>query len=491
MTFAFWTGSRKFSRAFRLLSTQRPRIRQRQLRWARLRMDFLEDRTLLSPYLVTTTVDSGTGSLRDAITQVNADTSHTLYPSPGNPSVDEIDFNITAASDTGGGYNATTGVATITPQSALPAVTSAVLINGYAQAGASPNTLSQGDNAVLKVLLNGVSAGPGVNGLNVLSTNVTVKGFDIVSFSGGGINVTGAGGDTIQGNYVGTNISGTGAGMPAGLVSWWLANGNASDSVGNNNGTLVGYQTGDTAFVPGQGGQAFNFDGTDDSVTVPDAPNLEITGSVSVGAWVKVGALNPFESWLAGKAGGAANYQLDLTSDGRALFAIFNAGTASYVGAFGSTHLTPGVYYNLAGTYDQATGTLSVYVNGVLDGTNNVAPGTVDSYPGGQHGFQIGGLQGFGYPNNPQLFTGQIGDVSLYNRALSPAEIQTITTLMGAVSDSNGTGFVVSSSGNTIGGITPGTGNVISGNTMDGVEFYGNGNYQGNRIKMGKLRKVA
>ena len=54
-------------------------------------LEQLEDRTVLSaPYVVNTTADSGPGSLRDAIAEVNTDTSHTLYPSPGNPSVDEI-----------------------------------------------------------------------------------------------------------------------------------------------------------------------------------------------------------------------------------------------------------------------------------------------------------------------------------------------------------------------------------------------------------------
>src|SRR5208282_1928654 len=100
----------------------------------RLHVHVLEDRTLPSAYVVTTTADSGPGTLRDAINQINADTTHTLYPSPSSPSMDEIDFNITMASDTGGGFNAGTGVATITPQSRLT-ITNPVILNGYTQAG--------------------------------------------------------------------------------------------------------------------------------------------------------------------------------------------------------------------------------------------------------------------------------------------------------------------------------------------------------------------
>src|SRR6266849_8957736 len=46
-------------------------------------LEVLEDRTLLSTLLVTTTADSGPGSLRQAILNANA-----------NPGLDTIDFNI-------------------------------------------------------------------------------------------------------------------------------------------------------------------------------------------------------------------------------------------------------------------------------------------------------------------------------------------------------------------------------------------------------------
>jgi hypothetical protein len=200
----------------------------------RPRLEGLEDRAVPSAYLVTTTADSGPGSLRDALTQVNADTNHALYASPGNPGVDEIDFGISAASDTGGGFNAGTGVATITPLSGLPAVTNAVLINGYTQAGASQNTLlgpsalgstdstlhpeKYGDNAVLKVELDGANAGT-ATGLQLAGNNITVQGLVINRFAALGISVTGTG-DVVRGNFLGTDVSGTtafdGAGQPLG-----------------------------------------------------------------------------------------------------------------------------------------------------------------------------------------------------------------------------------------------------------------------------------
>jgi hypothetical protein len=171
---------------------------------------------------MTTTADSGSGSLRDAINQINADTSHTLYPSPSNPSVDEIDFNITAASDAAGGgtgFNSATGVATITPQQGLPWIGNAVLIDGYTQPGASPNTNSIAtngqptDNAGLKIVLDGSQAGP-VDGLVITGGNSTVRGLVIDNFAAapdGGLVLSGGGNDVVTGNFIGTDVKGESA----------------------------------------------------------------------------------------------------------------------------------------------------------------------------------------------------------------------------------------------------------------------------------------
>ena len=104
----------------------------------RPRFDVMEDRTLLSTLLVNTTADDGPGSLRQAILDSNADTAGT----------NSIDFAIPGQ-----------GAQTIVPASPLPTITTAVLIDGYSQEGASPNSDAEGDNAVLQVILDGSEAG--------------------------------------------------------------------------------------------------------------------------------------------------------------------------------------------------------------------------------------------------------------------------------------------------------------------------------------------
>jgi len=63
---------------------------------------------------------------------------------------------------------------------------------------------------------------------------------------------------------------------PAGLVAWWQAEGNAYDSIGNNNGTLIN----GTSFTNGEVGQAFSFNGVDNFVLVnPASPSSLDAGS--------------------------------------------------------------------------------------------------------------------------------------------------------------------------------------------------------------------
>jgi hypothetical protein len=183
-----------------------------------LSLELLEDRMLLSAYIVTTTADSGVGSLRDAITQINADTSHSLYASPTDPTKDEIDFDIPTSDP---GYNSSTASFTIQPTAVpdptghgftgLPIITNPVIIDGYTQPGASPNTLGGGDNAVLEIELNGANAGASSGvGLVLDATNCTVEGLVINGFGAYAV-WTLADGETISGNFIGTDVTGTNA----------------------------------------------------------------------------------------------------------------------------------------------------------------------------------------------------------------------------------------------------------------------------------------
>jgi hypothetical protein len=161
----------------------------------------------------------------------------------------------------------------------------------------------------------------------------------------------------------------------------------------------------------------------DDALSVADSPSLDITGSVTIDAWVRFDAVTDFQHWVAGKGG---TYQLVITGDsrapaGRPAFFIHNPLTG-FVGAIGSSALAFGTFVHLAGTYDVTTGVLRVYVNGVENGSATVAPGT--SVTANDAPFGIGGFPGGGGFGPQQFLKGLIDEVELFNRALTSQEIQ-------------------------------------------------------------------
>src|SRR5205085_8028593 len=110
------------------LRRQARREARRRLAPRRLHVEPLEDRTVLTIFTVLNTLDSGPGSLRQAILDANATAN------VGGP--DRIEFNIDSASQNGD------GTFTIAPLSPLPAITDPAVIDGYTQPGTSPNTLA-------------------------------------------------------------------------------------------------------------------------------------------------------------------------------------------------------------------------------------------------------------------------------------------------------------------------------------------------------------
>jgi Right handed beta helix region len=144
-------------------------------------LEILEDRTLLSTFSVTNTLDDGSaGSLRWAITQANADTA----------ALSTINFNI-----------APSGVQTIYLNSALPVITQSVVIDGTTEPGWVANTSDTLYNANLTVVLDGSNAGAS-EALRIAGGNSTVEGLQIQNFAEGGIHLLTNGNDCILGNSI-------------------------------------------------------------------------------------------------------------------------------------------------------------------------------------------------------------------------------------------------------------------------------------------------
>lgn len=139
--------------------------------------------------VVTNPNDSGAGSLREALTVANA-----------TPGGDVVTFAIPG-----------TTLHTIVLTSPLPPLTddAGVTIDGYTQLAASPNTLAVGNNASLKIEIDGSEAGAQAIGLDLRSDDNAVRGLVINGFDRLGIAVQGGAGNRVVGCFVGTDASGS------------------------------------------------------------------------------------------------------------------------------------------------------------------------------------------------------------------------------------------------------------------------------------------
>ena len=134
-------------------------------------------------FTVTNSLDSGAGSLRQAIISANQNFT--------DRGPDTIEFNIDRI--------APFSIPTINLSSALPTITAPVTIDGTTE------------NAGY-VQLNGTSAGAGAAGLRITAGECTVRGLIINRFSGNGIEMIGPKGmNVIQQNRIGTTAAGLAA----------------------------------------------------------------------------------------------------------------------------------------------------------------------------------------------------------------------------------------------------------------------------------------
>ncbi|HEY5915460.1 MAG TPA: right-handed parallel beta-helix repeat-containing protein, partial [Verrucomicrobiae bacterium] len=228
-------------------------------------------------FTVTSREDAGPGSLRQAILDVNA-----------SPGPHRIEFNL--AGDT---------VQTLAPLTALPAVLRPVMIDGYSQPGSKPNTLPWGNDAVLRVRLDGIYATNGFTaGLTLSTSNSTVRGLVIVRFDFG-ITLDGANNNIIAGNWIGVDFDGiargqTFEGIKVTSTSFTPAMHNliGGESYADRN-VIGGNFSGITFFPDVASGNSVvgNFIGTDpsgrlprgnifESVLIHAATNIQVIGNV-------------------------------------------------------------------------------------------------------------------------------------------------------------------------------------------------------------------
>ena len=199
------------------------------------------------------------------------------------------------------------------------------------------------------------------------------------------------------------------------LVGYWrLERGNGTffaDDTGRNNGTCSG-TTCPVFNASGKFGGDYEFDGINDSITLPRAGTSNILNLSSqpftLAAWWKPASFSS-EKIILGRLGFNSGL---LSSSNGFYFEIRNTSAASPIAITGSCS---GVGNWCHGVAVFNTTNAFLYINGVLVGSGNWSSGNVHSTPS-SNPLTIGGNTGW-YSN------GSIDEVMVFNRSLSASEI--------------------------------------------------------------------
>lgn len=201
--------------------------------------------------------------------------------------------------------------------------------------------------------------------------------------------------------------------VPADVISWWPAGGNANDAIiaTGNNGTW----NGTAAYTSGKVGQGFSLTGVN-SVTIPNSASLNPTSGLTVEGWVWVQTnANDYQAiFVKGDINSDLSHILFLDPDNR-----IYSGIDSWYYVQSTNSLSTNTWHHIAMTYETNSETLNVYVNGQLDGTGWIG-NTLSQYAVTEPA-RIGDAGSSWYP-----FTGRVDELALYGRALSSSEILSI-----------------------------------------------------------------
>ncbi len=204
----------------------------------------------------------------------------------------------------------------------------------------------------------------------------------------------------------------------ANLQGYWPLNGNANDESSNtNNGTLQNAPSS----VPGKFGTAYDFNGSTQYISIPDDNSLDITGALTILAWVKFSAPTTAQDVILTKGNnnsfGALVYTLNVNSN-KLQFTPSNGTTGQT--AVSSADVDDTTEWRFVGGVYVPSTRVTTYIDGQQDGENTTSiiasmQSTTDTMAIARDGDAA-----------VRFFDGNIDDVAIFDRALGADEIKAI-----------------------------------------------------------------
>jgi len=206
--------------------------------------------------------------------------------------------------------------------------------------------------------------------------------------------------------------------LAVGLVGYWPFCGNAKDQSGNgNNGTVNGATLTSDRF--GNTNSAYSFDGINNFIEVQNSTSLQFaTNNQSISFWIKINQTpfptNPDVQAVIGKYENLNGFLVHFAGNGSLFYSIKNTNSIWGDCPISTLNYPLNNYFNVVFTNDNSM--LKGYINGVLITTTILTPGT-------NIGTYLGPLLFGKEIDNANYFKGNLDDIGIWNRALTPQEI--------------------------------------------------------------------
>ncbi|MFD8915083.1 LamG-like jellyroll fold domain-containing protein [Streptomyces sp. NPDC059575] len=222
-----------------------------------------------------------------------------------------------------------------------------------------------------------------------------------------------------MGNLLSETLYGDASGHPAG---WWKLNQDSGDTVTDSSGA------GNSAHATGVtwSDDAASFSGTSGQEIATNGPVLDTTASYTVSAWVKMSSLPTHNATIVAQSGStnsAFMLQYNYAHTGAPLWSMEqtskDASGTSFPAAYSSAVPASGAWTHLVGVFDASTGSIKIYVNGILSGSGTNATPWSATGP-----LTIGQAKYAG--GSTDLLPGAVSDTQVYQRALSVSDISSL-----------------------------------------------------------------
>jgi hypothetical protein len=199
------------------------------------------------------------------------------------------------------------------------------------------------------------------------------------------------------------------------LVAYYPFNGDLKDAAGSHHGTING---GTPVFVDGVQGQGIEFIGNQD-ITVAYAADLSLN-SFTISTWLNVSDIGGNRGIMGTRYNSEVAFDLKVDAN-RIHGDVGNSTHTAWLNTAADmpTRLIEGEWYHIAYVVDEASSAVRIYLNGALGTTISVS-GTPLFMNAGEE-LHIGNSYG-----TVEYMYGMLDEVSIYNGALSAAEIASL-----------------------------------------------------------------